>query len=541
MTSHSQLLFRDEARAKLLKGATVLADAVRPTLGPESHSVLLEQRFGSPIVCDDGVTIAKRVQLADPEENLGATAIRDAATATGDQVGDGTTTAMLLAHAVLTEGLRNVVAGTSGAGIRRGLEQGLAVAIDGLTSIARPVKDTRDTAHVATVSAHGDAAIGALVAEAVEMVGPDGVVDVQDARSTETSLESVEGMQFDRGFLSPYFVTDPDQMRVELDDPMILLVERKLSSMAPLLPLLDAVLQQNRPLCVIAETVEGEALTTMVVNKVRGVLNSVAVKAPGFGERRKATLGDIAVITGGRVLSDDLGDKLEDIDLDDLGSARRVVVDKDSTTIIGGAGASDVVEARKKEIRLQIDAATSDWDREKLDERLAQLSGGVAIIHVGAVSEVELARRKEVFDDAINSTKAAMAEGIVPGGGAALLRLQPALAAGALQAEGSERIGIQVLSHALEEPCRQLARNSGLDEGVVVERIRNESGFFGLDARTREYGDLDERGIIDAAKVLRVALSQAVSVSGTLLLTEVTLTDIDDTPPGPMPSMADMM
>ena len=483
MASHSQLVFRDEARGKLLKGATILADAVRPTLGPEAHSVLLEQRFGSPVVCDDGVTIAKRVQLADPEENLGARAIRDAATATGDQVGDGTTTAMLLAHAILAEGLRNVVAGTSAAGIRRGLEQGLAVAIDGLSSISRPVKDTRDSAHVATVSAHGDAEIGSLVAEAVELVGPDGVVDVQDARSIETSLESVEGMQFDRGFLSPYFVTDPDQMRAELDNPLILLVDRKISSMAPVLPLLDAVLQQSRPLLVIAETIEGEALTTLVVNKVRGVLNSVAVKAPGFGERRKATLGDIAIITGGRVLSDELGDKLEEVNMDDLGSARRVIVDKDSTTIIGGEGAPEAVEARKKEIRIQIEATTSDWDREKLDERLAQLSGGVAIIHVGAVSEVELARRKEVFDDAINSTKAAMAEGIVSGGGAAMLRLQPMLLTAAGEAEGAERVGIQVLSHALEEPCRQLARNSGLDEGVVINRIRQEAGFFGLDVQ----------------------------------------------------------
>jgi chaperonin GroEL len=537
VATYSHLMFRDEARAKLLRGANALADAVRPTLGPESHSVLLEKKFGSPQVCDDGVTIAKRVNLPDPEENLGARLLRDAATATGDAVGDGTTTAALLAAAMVSEGMRNVVAGTSAAAIQRGLNRGLEVAVDALASIARPVKDTTDTTHVATVSAHGDRAVGELVAQAVEMVGGDGVVDVQDAKSTETRLELVEGMQFDRGFLSPYFVTDPEQMRVELDDPLILLYEKKVASMAPVLPLLETVLEQGKPLLVIAENIEGEALATLVVNRIRGVLPAAAVKAPGFGERRKAMLQDIAIVTGARVISDELGDKLENVKIDDLGTAQRVVIDQDSTTIIGGAGDSKIVEGRTAEIRLQIENTTSDWDREKLEERLAKLSGGVAIIQVGAMSEVELARRRELFDDAINSTKAAMAEGIVPGGGSALLRTADAVEAAAVDATGGERVGIEVLAKALEEPSRQLARNAGVDEGVVIERVRNETGFYGFDAATKSYGDLESLGIIDAAKVVRVAMSNAVSIAATLLLTEVTLTDVDEPDANQMPQM----
>ncbi len=541
MPSYSHLAYRDNARSQLLSGASQLADAMRPTLGPEARSVLLERKYGSPLVCDDGVTIAKRVKLKDPEEGLGAQMLRDAAIATGDAVGDGTTTSALLAYSILAEGMRNVVAGTSGAGIRRGLETGLSAAVEALNGLARPVKDTTDTAHVATVSAHGDTDIGQLVADAVELVGGEGIVDVEDARSTETSLEAVEGMQFDKGFLSPYFVTHPDKMRVELDDPLILLHDKKISSMTPLMPLLETMLQQSRPLLVIAESVEGEALATLVVNKIRGVLSAAAVKAPGFGERRRATMQDIAVLSGGRLISEDIGDKLESIQIKDLGSARRVVIDKDATTLIDGAGDPIAVEARRDEIRTEIGSTTSDWDREKLEERLARLSGGVAIVHVGAVSEVGLARRRELFDDAINSTKAAMAEGVVPGGGAALIRVIPAVQTEAAKASGPERVGMEILIHALEEPTRQLARNAGVDEGVVVARIHAESGFAGFDASTREYGDLDELGIIDAAKVVRVALTNAVEVAGIMMLTEVMLTDIEEPESSAMPAMPEVM
>jgi chaperonin GroEL len=541
MPSYSHLLFRDEARSRLLAGVCALADAVRPTLGPEAHAVVLEKKYGAPIVCDDGVTIAKRVVLQDPEENLGAPLLRGAAAATGDAVGDGTTTSTLLAQAIAVEGMRNVVAGTSAAAIRRGLERGRDVAVATLVDIARPVRDRTDTTHVAAVSAHGDRAIGALVAEAVEVVGGDGVVDVQDARSTETSLEVVEGMQFDHGFLSPYFVTDTESMRVELDNPVILLHDKKISAMTAMVPLLEQILGEHRPFVIIAETVDGEALATLVVNKIRGVLAAAAVKAPGFGDRRKAMLQDMAVITGGRVISEELGDKLENVRIADLGTAGRVVIDKDTTTIIGGGGEPAAVDARVKELRAQIEGTTSDWDREKLEERLAKLAGGVAIIHVGAISEVELARRKELFDDAISSTKAAMAEGIVAGGGAALLRMAQAVEAAAETAEGGERVGLEVLARALEEPCRQLARNAGVDEGVVLDRIRAGSGFFGFDATTRSYGDLEALGIIDAAKVVRVALENAVSVAGTLLLTEVTLTDVEEPASVPPMGMPDIM
>ncbi|MDH4147143.1 MAG: chaperonin GroEL [Acidimicrobiia bacterium] len=529
MASHAQLLFRDEARAKLVSGATKLAEALRPTLGPESHSVLLEKRFGSPTVCDDGMTIAKRVELADPEENLGARMMRDAAVKTGDLVGDGTTTSTILAHAVLTEGMRNVVAGTSAIGIRRGLGLGLRAAIEALAANARPVKDRADTAHVAAVSAHGDRQIGDLVADAFEKVGEEGVITVEQAQGTETTLEFVEGMQFDKGYLSPYFVNRPEQMRAELDDPLILIHEKKITTMQPLVPVLESVLQQGRPLVIIAEAVEAEALATLVVNKLRGVLEVVAVKAPGFGDRRRAMLEDIAVLTGGHLVSEELGEKLEHTSAAQLGRAHRVVVDKDSTTIVGGGGAPAEVEARRREIRDQIEASTSDWDREKLQERLAKLSGGVAIIRAGAVSEVELARSRESFDDAISAARAAIAEGIVPGGGTALLRVAAAVEAAAAAAPaGAERIGVEVLRRALEAPIRQLARNCGVDEGVVVDRVAAGEGFFGFDAATRTYGDLDAAGIIDPVKVVRVALENAVSVAGTLLLTDVTLTDVEE-------------
>ena len=533
MPTHSKLLFRDEARAKLLAGAKAMADAVRPTLGPEAHSVLLESKYGSPTVCDDGVTIAKRVNLADPEENLGARMIRDAAVNTGETVGDGTTTSTLLSHAIFAEGLRNVVAGTSAVGIRRGLNQALALALEAISDLARPVKDRSDMVHVATVSAHDDDEIGGLVADAVERVGGEGVVEVEDGRGTETVLEVVEGVQFDKGYLSPYFVTDVESMRVELEQPYILFHDKKVSGMASLVPLLEKVMADHRPLIVVAEDVEGEALATLVVNKIRGVLSVAAVKAPGFGERRKAMLGDFAVLTGGRVISAEVGDLLENVTLADLGTAAKVIIDKDSTTIISGSGEEQAVEGRRQEIRNQIEITTSDWDREKLEERLARLSEAVAIIRVGALSEVEMKRRKEAFDDAIASTRAALAEGIVPGGGAAFIRAAEALRPHIEDARGAERVGMEILLQALETPTRQLADNSGLDDGVVVERIRNGSEFFGLDARTCDYADLDEIGVIDAAKVVRIALQNAVSVASTLLLTDATLTDIEDEPDQP--------
>ena len=525
---YTELRFRDEARTKLLAGAAALADAVRSTLGPESRSVLIEKKWGSPLVCDDGVTIAKAVKLKDPVENLGAQLLRDAAVQTSERVGDGTTTSTLLAHAMFAEGLRNVVVGVSAIGITRGMDRGCEASVRALQSISRPVKDKSDTAHVATVSAHNNAEIGALVANAVDKVGTEGVIEVEEARSTETTLEVVEGMQFDKGYLSPYFVTDADSMEAALENPLVLLVDRKITAMADVLPLLDQVAKSGRSILLIAESVEGEALATLVVNKVRGSLAAVAVKAPGFGDRRRAMLDDMAVLTGAKVISDDLGIKLENVTLEDLGSAERVVLDKDTTTIIGGRGKPGAVEQRCDEIRRQIKDTTSDYDKDKLEERLAKLSGGIAVIRVGAVSEAGLKRLKEAFEDAINSTKAAAAEGIVPGGGTALLRAIEAVEAEERSCEGAERTGVHVVRTALEVPTRQIARNAGIDEGPVVEKVRAATGFFGFDARTKTFGDLDERGIIDPTKVVRIALENAVGVASTLLLAEATLVEIEE-------------
>ena len=529
--AYTEVLFRDAARTKLLAGATMLADAVRGTLGPESRCVLLEKKWGIPIVCDDGVTIAKQIKLKDAAENLGAQLLRDAAIQTSEAVGDGTTTSTLLAHAMFTEGLRNVVVGTSAVGIRRGMQQALTTAVSALQAISRPVKDRDDTAHVATVSAHNDPQIGQLVAEAVEKVGSEGVVEVEEARGTETTLEVVEGMQLDKGFLSPYFVTDPERMEATLDRPLILLVDRKISAMADLLPILEEIAKAGRSILIIAENVEGEALATLVVNKLRGALSAAAVKAPGFGERRRAMLEDLAILTRGHLISEDLGTKLENVKLGDLGEAQRVVITKDTTTIIGGAGEPSAVADRCNELRRQINDTTSQYDKEKLQERLAKLAGGVALIRVGAMSEAELKRLKEAFDDAINSTKAAVAEGIVPGGGAALLRAIAAVEAEEEKATGAERVGIHIVRVALEVPARTIARNAGVDDGPVVERIRNGTGFFGFDARTRTFGDLDSVGIIDPTKVVRVALENAVSVAGVLLLAEATMTEVEEHEP----------
>lgn len=526
--AHKQLLFKAAARERILKGAAELAEAVRITLGPKSKCVLIEKKYGKPIVCNDGVTIAREIELGSPDENLGAQMLREAAERTGDSVGDGTSTATILAHAVLSEGVRNVAAGASAIDIKRGLDRGLKVAVESLRSLSRPVQSRRERVQVATVSAHNEEAIGELVADAVEKVGTEGVVTVEEAKATETTLEVVEGMQFDRGYLSPYFVTDTEKMEAALEDPFILLHEKKITSMKDLLPILEQVARTSRSLLVIAEDVEAEAMATLVVNRIRGVLPCAAVKAPGFGDRRKAQMQDIAVLTGGKVLAEELGIKIESLTISDLGQAKRVVIDRDNTTIIGGAGSKDAIEGRCKEIRKQIADTTSDYDREKLQERLAKLAGGVAVIRVGAPSEAEMKNRKEAFEDAISATKAAAAEGIVPGGGLALLRAIDAVDKEAARSDGDEHTGLLILKRALEAPTRQIAENSSVDGGVVVEKMRSGSGTYGFDAARARYVDLMEAGIIDPTKVVRVALENAVSIASVLLLTEATLTEIPE-------------
>jgi chaperonin GroEL len=526
--AHKHVLFQSAAREKVLRGAELLADAVRVTLGPRSKSVLLERKWGRPLVCNDGVTIAKALDLEDPDENLGAHMLREAAERTGELVGDGTTTATILAHAILADGVRNVTAGAVAVDLKRGIERGARRAVKALGELSRPVTTRREKEQVATISAHNNEDIGHLVADAVERVGTEGVITVEEAKATETTLEIVEGLQFDRGYLSPYFISDPEKMEVSLESPLVLLHDRKISSMKDLLPLLEQVVKSGRPLLIIAEDVDGEALATLVVNRLRGVLACGAVKAPGFGDRRRAMLEDIAVLTGGKVISEEIGVKLEHATLQDLGSAERVRSDKDTTTIIGGAGAAAAIEGRSNELRRQIAATTSDYDREKLEERLAKLSGGVAVVRVGALSETELKSRKEAFDDAIHTTKAAIAEGIVPGAGLALLRAIDAVAEEAAACQGDVRTGVLILQKALEAPARQIARNSGVDEGVVVDRMRSGSGALGFDAARGEYVDLVEAGIVDATKVVRLALENAVSVAGVLLLTEATMTEVPE-------------
>jgi chaperonin GroEL len=533
--AHKQMLFQSAAREKVLRGATAMADAVRVTLGPKSKCVLVEKKWGAPLVCNDGVTIAKEVDLKDPEENLGAQVLREAATRTGDVVGDGTTTATLLAHTIFAEGLRNVAAGASAIDLKRGLDRGLKIAVAALKKLSRPVRSRKEKAQVAAISAHNDTAIGEMVADAVEKVGAEGAITVEEAKGTETVLEVVGGLQFDRGFLSPYFITDPAKMEAVLEDAMVLLHERKISSMKDLLPLLEQVAKLSRPLLIVAEDVEGEALATLVVNKLRGTLASVAVKAPGFGDRRKAMLEDIAVLTGGRLLAEEVGVKLEHVTPEELGQTKRVVVDKDNTTIIGGAGAKAAIAGRCEDLRRQIERATSDYDKEKLQERLARLAGGVAVIRVGAPSETELKSRKEAFDDAISATKAAVAEGVVAGGGLALLRAIADVEREAEACSGDERTGVLILRRALEVPTRQIAANSGVDGGVVVDRMRAGSDNFGFDAARGQYCDLVEAGIIDPTKVVRVALENAVSVAGVLLLTDATLTELPEPKPAAAP------
>ena len=526
--AHKQILFHSSAREKILRGTSALADAVRVTLGPKSKSLLIQKKWGAPIVCNDGVTIAKEVDLKDPEENLGAQMLRQAAEKTGEAVGDGTSTSTILAHAIFADGTRNVVAGASGIDIKRSLDRGLSVAVEELRAMSRPVKTSKEKAQVATISAHNDPSIGELVAEAMEKVGDDGVITVEESKTTETVLGVVEGMQFDRGFISPYFISDPEKMEAVLEDAYVFLCDRKVSNLKDLIPLLEQVAKSGRPILFVAEDVEGEALATLVVNQLRGVFRNIAAKAPGFGDRRKAMLENIAVLTGGQLISEDLGIKLETVQLSQLGRAQRVVSDRDSTTIIGGLGDKAAIEGRIRQIRAQIEKTTSDYDREKLEERLAKLSGGVAVIRVGAPSESEMKSKKEALDDAINSTKAAVAEGIVPGGGLALLRCTKAIVEEEAKAEGDEKTGLEILQRALSAPTRQIAENSAVDGGVVVAQMLESEGNIGFDAARNEYVDLVETGIVDPTKVVRVALENAVSVASILLLTEATITEISE-------------
>ncbi|CAN7477379.1 chaperonin GroEL [Pseudomonas sp. V98_8] len=526
--AHSKIDFRAAAREKILSGATQLADAVRVTLGPKSKSVLIQNKWGNPTVCNDGVTIAKRVDLQDPEENLGAQMLRQAAERTGEAVGDGTSTSTVLAHAILADGIRNVVAGASAIDLKRGLDRGLSLVVESLVAQARPVSTPKEKAQVATLSAHNDAVIGQLVADALEKVGVEGVVSVEESKTTETVVEVMEGMRFDRGYVSPYFVTDAEKMQVELDDAYLLLCDHKIGALKDLLPLLELVAKSGQPLVLIADDIEGEALTTLVVNQIRGILRAVAIKAPGFGDRRKEMLQDMAVLTGATVVSNDLGITLEQVELGQLGRAHRVVVQKDSTALIGGAGTREAIEARLQQIRTQMEHTTSDYDREKLQERLARLSGGVAVIRVGAPSEAEMKARKDALDDAISATRAAIAEGTVPGGGLALLKAVPLIAAEEARCEGDVRTGLQILRRALEAPARLIAENSAVDAGVVVARMLAEPGNVGFDASANCYVDMYEAGIIDPTKVVRIALENAVSVASILLLTEATITDIPE-------------
>jgi chaperonin GroEL len=527
----TRVMFDAAAREKVLAGAGLLADAVRLTLGPKSKSVLIQKKWGTPVVCNDGVTIAKTMQLADPEQNLGAQMLRQAAEKTGDAVGDGTSTSTVLAYAILAEGVRNVAAGASAIDLKRGLDRGLAVAVTALKAVAKPVVGRREMAQVAAVAAHNDTVIGDLIADAMEKVGGDGVITVEESKTTETTLDVVEGMQFDRGYLSPYFVSDPAAMEAVLEDALVLITDRKINLVRDLVPLLEQVAKSGRPLLIIADDIEGDALATLVVNQIRSILKSIAVRAPGFGDRRKAMLQDLATLTGAQLISEETGKKLEDAKLADLGKARRVVADKDTTTIIGGGGDKEAIAARVRGLRTELeDKRLGTYDREKLQERLGKLSGGVAVIRVGAPSEAEMKARKDAFDDAISSTKAAVAEGIVPGGGLALLKTIAAVEREEAQCSGDERTGMSILRRALEAPARQIAENSAADGGVVVDRMLHATGNTGFDAARKQYVDLLEAGIVDPAKVVRMALENAVSVASVLLLTEATMTEEPEKP-----------
>jgi len=520
-----ELVYNVDARAALKRGVDKLAEAVRVTLGPKGRNVVLERKFGSPTVTKDGVTVAKEIELEDPVENMGAQMVKEVATKTSDLAGDGTTTATLLAQAIFREGLKNVTSGANPMSLKRGIDKAVEKVVEALKAMSVPTSGKKEIAQVATISANNDPEIGNLIADAMEKVGRDGVITVEEAKGLETTLEVVEGLQFDRGYLSPYFVTDPDRMEAVLEDAYILLHDKKISAMKDLLPILEKVAQAGRPLLIIAEDVEGEALATLVVNKLRGTLRVCAVKAPGFGDRRKEMLRDIAILTGGQVISEEVGFKLENATLQDLGRAKRVVVDKDNTTIVGGAGSHEAIQGRIKEIKAAIEKTTSDYDREKLQERLAKLAGGVAVIHVGAATETEMKEKKARVEDALHATRAAVEEGIVPGGGVALLRCQKALKDLKLDDE-DEQIGVRIIERALEEPLRQIANNAGLEGSVVVERVRaSDNPNFGYNAQTDQFEDLVQAGVIDPTKVTRTALQNAASIAGLLLTTEAVVVE----------------
>jgi chaperonin GroEL len=517
------ILFEQQARDKILKGVNIMADAVKSTLGPRGRNAILEKSWGSPNVTKDGVTVAKEIELEDKFENLGAQMLKEVASKTSDVAGDGTTTATVLAQAIYREGIKMVAAGASSMELKRGIDAAVEAVVTELKKISKPTKDRKEIAQVGTISANNDATIGNIIAEAMEKVGKEGVITVEEAKAIETSLEVVEGMQFDRGYLSPYFVTDPERMEVSLEDPYILINEKKISNMRDLLPLLEQVAKMSKPLMIVAEDVEGEALATLVVNKLRGTLNACAVKAPGFGDRRKAMLEDIAILTGGQVISEDLGLKLENVTLNDLGGSKRISVDKDNTTIIDGAGSKELLEGRVKQLRTQVEETTSDYDREKLQERLAKLVGGVAVINVGAATETEMKEKKARVEDALNATRAAVEEGIVPGGGVAYLRCLDAIEK--LNLEGDQEVGSKIVRRALEEPIRQIAANTGQEGAIVVDKVKAQEGAFGFNAQSEQYEDLMESGVIDPAKVTRLALQNAASVAGLMLTTNVMIAE----------------
>ena len=531
-----QLKFDEDARSALLKGVNVLAAAVKATMGPKGRNVVIDKKFGSPTITKDGVTVAKEIELKDNYEDMGAQMLKEVASKTSDIAGDGTTTATVLAQAIFREGLRNVTAGANPMGLKRGIDAAVEAVVEELKRMSKSTKDKKEIAQVATIASNNDKTIGNLIAEAMEKVGKDGVITVEESKSAETVLDVVEGMQFDRGYLSPYFATDAERMECVLEDALILIHEKKISVMKDMLPLLEQVARAGKPFLVIAEDIEGEALATLVVNKLRGTLHCAAVKAPGFGDRRKAMLEDIATLTGGKAITEDLGIKLENIKLEDLGKAKKIVVDKDNTTIVEGAGKSNQIEGRIKQIRAQIEETTSDYDREKLQERLAKLAGGVAVIKVGAATETAMKEKKARVEDALNATRAAVEEGIVPGGGVALLRASKAI--DALKSEGDERVGAQIVKRALEEPIRNIVENAGLEGSVIVEKVKAETvATRGFDAESLQYVDMISAGIIDPTKVERVALQNAASVASLLLTTEALITDLPEDKPAAAPPM----
>jgi chaperonin GroEL len=522
-----QITYGNDSRQAVLRGVNRLADAVKVTLGPKGRNVVLDKKFGSPVITKDGVTVAKEIDLADPLENMGAQMVREVASKTSDVAGDGTTTATVLGQAIYREGSKNVTAGANPMAIKRGIERAVEAVVESLQSLSKQVKG-KMIAQVGTISANNDETIGSIIAEAMDKVGKDGVITVEEAKTLETSLEVVEGMQFDRGYLSPYFVTDPERMEVVLDNPLVLIHEKKISSMKDLLPVLEQVAKMGKPMLIIAEDVDGEALATLVVNKLRGTLQVAAVKAPGYGDRRKAMLEDIAILTGGKAITEDLGIKLENLNVADLGSAKKITIDKDNTTIVEGAGTAKAIEGRVKQIRTQVEETTSDYDREKLQERLAKLVGGVAVIKVGAATETEMKEKKARVEDAMHATKAAVEEGIVPGGGVALLRAEAAVDAIKGKLKGDEKVGAAIVRRALEEPLRQIAQNAGHEGAVVVAKVREMKAEEGFNALNEKYENLVEAGVIDPTKVVRTALQNASSIAGLLLTTEALISEIPE-------------